>query len=246
LRIARLLFLVAGLVAGSHDARAAEAGRRLSIVVHRGGGRVLAGHHDDARRFVSFTLKTTGRSEVTMPAFEGTEAEWRGMLSCARSQYSGLPIDLVETPPANGEYLLVMVGGSPRNMGKTNMWGWASTGDFAVVRRGVGFVFSAEHRVKDRAIALCETLTHELGHMIGLQHSTDCNEVMDARAACTNRDYAHGRLRGFHEANRLALESSLAAWAKHADVRDAQITNAASQAPTTPKSVAPRKRRTAP
>jgi len=182
LPVARLLFLVAGLVAGTHVARAAEAGPRLSVVVHRGGGHVVAGNHDDARRRISYTLQTTGRSEVTMPAFEGTDSEWREMLSCARAQYRGLAVDLVETPPANGEYLFVMVGGSPRNLGKTNMWGWASTGDAAVVRRGVGFVFSAEHHAKDRAIALCETLTHEVGHMIGLQRSTSCNDVMAPRS----------------------------------------------------------------
>lgn len=228
--------MVLGIVRGSHGAaastshdnspaantqRAVGARPRLSVVVHRGGGRVVAGDYDDAKRWISHTLQTTGRSEATMPAFEGTEAEWRGMLSCARSQYSGLPVDFVEQPPATGDYLLVVVGGSPRDMGQQRIWGWASAGSRTVVPKGVGFVFSAAHRVKDRTIALCETLTHEVGHMIGLAHSADCDDVMSP--ACTNRDYKNGRLRRFRQATWSVLVSSLAAWTKRSKDPETRI-----------------------
>ena len=151
-----------------------------------------------------------------MPAFEGSDAEWRGMLSCARSQYVGLPVDFVEKAPATGDYLLVVVGGSPANMGMSRMWGWASAGAKEVVPHGVGFVFSADHRAHDRTIALCETLTHEVGHMIGLDHSKDCNDVMSTNAACKNRDYKHGRIRGFQQVNWSTLTASLASWTRSA------------------------------
>jgi hypothetical protein len=196
-------------------------------VLNRGGGRVLAGDYDDARHWVSHTVQTTGRSEATIPAFEGTDAEWRAVLSCVRSEYRGLPVDFVEKPPTLGEYLLVMVGGLPAELGQVRLWGWSSTGMRAVVPNGVGFVFSAAHRAKDRTIALCETLTHEVGHMLGVAHSTDCDDVMSLNPGCKDRDYRSGRLRGFRPATWSVLVSSLAAWTKfHAHPNTLLIDNA--------------------
>jgi len=217
-RVTGLLVLAFGIVghatSASADApRASCATPRLTVVVHRGGGRVVAGEYDNARRWVSHTLKTTGRSEVTIPAFEGSDAEWRGMLSCARSLYAGLPVDFVEKPPAAGDYLMMVVGGSARSLGLTRIWGYSSTGARAVVPNGVGFLFSADHPDEGRTDALCVTLTHEVGHMIGLDHSTDCTDVMSTTVECKHRDTSH-RLRGFQQANRSTLASSLATWAQ--------------------------------
>lgn len=219
-----------GIVAGSNaisranTQRRALAAPRLSVVVHRGGGRVVAGDYDNARRWVSHTVKTTGRSEVTMPAFEGSDAEWRALMSCTRSQYAGLPVDIVEKPPATGDYLLVVVGGVSQYLGQARLWGLASAGAHTVVPNGVGFVFSADHRGKDRSTALCITLTHELGHMIGLEHSSDCNDVMSTTVECKRRDNKH-KLRGFQQANWSTLASSLATWSKAST--ETRITDAA-------------------
>lgn len=201
---------------GSHVASASNSDRpHLTVVVQRGGGRVLAGDYDDAKRRISHTVQSTGRSEVVMPAFEGTDAEWRGMLSCAQSQYRGLPVELAEKPPATGDYLLVFVGGSSRNLGQSRIWGLSSAGSRAVVPNGVGFVFSADDKLSDRTLALCMTLTHEVGHMLGLDHSSDCNDVMSTSVQCKQFEY---KLRGFRPANWSILAGSLAAWTKaHAD-----------------------------
>lgn len=210
-------------VPAANTQRARAARPRLVVVVHRAGGRVAAGDSDDARRWVSHTVKTTGRSAVTLPAFEGTDAEWRGMLSCTRAQYRGLPVDFVESPPATGDYLLAVVGGSARTIGQTKLWGLASAGSRAVVPKGVGFVFSADHRVKDRAAALCVTLTHEVGHMLGLKHSADCTDVMSTAVDCQRREAKYERVRGFRQENWSVLGSSLAAWAKRGNDQETRI-----------------------
>lgn len=213
--------VVLGVVRGSHGASAAVSAPHLTVVVQRGGGRVVAGEYDDAKRRVSHTVQTTGRSEVTMPAFEGTDAEWRGLMSCTRSQYRGLPVDFVEQAPASGDYLLVFVGGSARNLGQTQIWGLSSAGSRAVVPHGVGFVFSADDKLDNRGLALCMTLTHEVGHMLGLDHSTDCNDVMSTAIQCKQFEY---KLRGFRPANRSILESSLASWAKAHEDPETRVT----------------------
>jgi len=105
-------------------------------------------------------------------------------------------------------------------------------------------VFSAAHRVKDRTIALCETLTHEVGHMLGLDHSADCDDVMNiTNAACNSRDYTRGSLRGFRRDNWADLASSLAAWSRH--VPDAQIASTTKDQPQTSRArVVPPRRKT--
>jgi len=245
-----MLFVVLGTVgywgnnapAAANTQYAPAAGPHLSVVVYRGGGRVVAGDYDDAKRWVSHTVQTTGRSEATIPAFEGTDAEWRAMLSCTQSQYRRLPVDFVEKPPATGDYLLVVVGGSARSLGQTRIWGLASTGVRAVVSKGVGFVFSADHRAKNRTTALCVTLTHEVGHMIGLDHSADCSDVMSTTAECKRRDSKQGGLRGFQQANWSVLASSLAAWAKGRDPETRITDRATDKAQKTRALVVPHKK----
>jgi hypothetical protein len=198
-----------GITSVSHDARAA--GRsRLSVVVQRGGGRVTAGDWDNSSRLISRIVAEAGRAAVTMPAFEGTDAEWQAMLACVRAQYRGLPVDLVEAPPPDDAYLLLLVGGRPQALGKAGLWGLSSTGMKEVVPKGVGFVFSAEVRGNARGVPLCETVAHEVGHMIGLSHTDNCADLMSSNLACAKR--VRGQLRRFSRPSWTILTRSLAAW----------------------------------
>ena len=173
----------------------------LQVHVTGTGGRVTAGEADNGPQWISRALYNAGYSYADIPAFEGTAAEWQFMITCAQNHFAGFPIQLVDTAPTTGDYVTVVVGGQAAHMGQTNMWGWASMGDKAVVVRGMGFVFSQDHGPTQRA-DLCQTLAHEIGHLVGLDHTQDCGDLMETPRNCERT--------GFLERSRAALAVSLA------------------------------------
>lgn len=176
----------------------------LVVYVHGGGGHITGADYDDAPSFASGSLKHAGYSATDIAPFEGTRDEWRQMMACTRRHFAGLPVAIVDRRPASGDFLMLVVGGTAADVGKSDIWGWASTGDARVVERGVGFAFSAEHQVADRAAALCDTAAHEIGHMLGLPHSDDCRDIMSVNHGCERTT--------FLAPNRAILAASLAAW----------------------------------
>lgn len=173
----------------------------LQVHVTGTGGRVTAGEADNGPQWISRALYNAGYSYADIPAFEGTAAEWQFMMTCTQNHFAGFPIQLVDTAPTTGEWVTVVVGGQAAHMGQTNMWGWASMGDKVVVERGMGFVFSQDHGPTQRA-ALCETLAHEIGHLVGLDHTQECGDLMETPRSCPRT--------GFLEQSRAVLATSLA------------------------------------
>lgn len=182
----------------------APPGPRLTIYVHGWGGRFHGGDRDDAAAGVSSSIRNFGLAYADLPAFEGTQDEWTQMMACARRHFTGLPVELTHDRPATDDYLMVIVGGRASDLNTTGAWGWASQGDHAVIERGVGFVMSADHQVADRAGALCESLAHEIGHLLGVAHTDDCRDLMSNNRACARV--------GFLDHSRGVLEASLARW----------------------------------
>ena len=174
-----------------------------ALVVHLDGwgGRVHAGPRDDAGADVSNIVTEAGLAHVDVPAFEGTALEWIALEACVARAYAGLPITLVRRPPSERPYVRVIVGGSAAMLGPTDRWGVASTGPGTVVTDGVGFVFSADHQTTTRGLDLCQSVSHELGHLIGLPHTPDCRDLMSDDRSCPHE--------AFSELSRARLEASL-------------------------------------
>jgi hypothetical protein len=171
----------------------------LQVYVTGAGGRVTAGEADNGPQWISRSLYNAGYSYADIPAYEGTAEEWRAMMTCAQNHFAGFPVQLVESVPS-GDYLTVVVGGQAAHLGHAAIWGIASMGDHAVVRHGMGFVFSQDHGVQRGE--LCATLAHEIGHLVGLDHTSDCGDLMEVPRNCTRT--------GFLERSRAALAVSLA------------------------------------
>jgi len=179
----------------------------LPVFINGSGAHIVAGDRDDASGFVSAAVKSVGLESADLPAFEGTQEEWQSMLSCTQRYFSGLPVTLVDQQPEGGDYLMVVVGGRAGNVVREDFWGWAPTmNDRSIVERGIGFVFSADHQVDGRSGRLCETLGHEIGHLLGLPHAPDCHDVMSDNSGCT----WDGPRGGFLADNWASLASTLA------------------------------------
>jgi hypothetical protein len=175
------------------------------VYLHGGGGRILGGTLSDAPRWVSRTVAFHGLAHANFPAFEGTQDEWRYMMSCSQNYFAGFPVTLVDQQPSSGNYLLAVVSGSASILG-TNAWGQADMDVGRITERATGFVFSADHRTDHRAQRLCESLTHEIGHMLGLDHADQCSDVMSANTSCV----WDGASPGFLDHNRSLLAANLA------------------------------------
>ncbi len=156
----------------------APAGLALTVYVNGAGGVVHAGT-DDPAAMRSDIVALHGQQAIELPAFEGTRAEWTGMMACVQGHFAGLPVRIVDRAPAGADHLMIMVGGRPEHTGSTDgEWGRAPMAEGAVSPRGVAFAFSAAMRF-ERTAAMCQTVAHEVGHMLGLDHRQDCADLMN-------------------------------------------------------------------
>lgn len=133
---------------------------------------------DDARSGTSRLVALAGRSYMDVPPFEGTTAEWAEMQACMAQGVVGLPIVFTERPPERGHFMRLMIGGEGSMLGHDQVWGVATRTPDKVLKRGIGFVFSTELQNPSRLRDLCWTGLHELGHLLGLDHSAQCDDVM--------------------------------------------------------------------
>lgn len=153
----RAVFLSVVLV--SLAGPAAAAARPVTVVMERG-GRVLS-------------------DDVTIPRFGGGDQTWRGVVACVRDQFAPFQVDLVEAAPARGAYITVLVGGRASSLGYDDQVtsGVAPyTGD--VIANAVVHVFSQGGRGERDVASLCAVAAHEIGHALGLDHSTTCGDLM--------------------------------------------------------------------
>jgi hypothetical protein len=130
-------------------------------------------------------------------------------MACTQTYFADFPVTLVDQQPATDDYLLAVVGGN-MTLFKMIAWGEADTGSDGIYEGGTAFVFSDDHQTDHRAQRICETLAHEIGHMLGLDHVDACQDLMSANASCV----WDGPRPGFLDENRAKLVKHLMRFGK--------------------------------
>lgn len=133
------------------------------------------------------------QSSVQVPAFD--HSPWgadRGQVIAAivdgvRQDFADYQVTVTTTRPQSGDYTMVMMGGSPGNIGQQGGIGLAPLDNGNWNPSDIGFVFTSEmagYGYDTRHVAW--VTSHEFGHSFGLDHIQPNDDIMHPTA------YHHG------------------------------------------------------
>jgi hypothetical protein len=153
------------------------------VYLHRGAITLKGGARDDATRNVSGIVGRTGKQEVRLRGYRGSDAQWKRIVSCVRATFRPFDIEFVEERPESDDYFMVTIGSRPRDIGyKDSRVGGLAPFNGTVIPDAVVFVFADS--LGNRRRAICNTIAEEVGHAYGLDHIYDCSDVMTYLPDC--------------------------------------------------------------
>lgn len=157
-----------------------------TFYLNRGGGTYTSsGYANNSSTNTSSIVDGT----VTIGAYQGSEAQWNSIVACVREQFAPWNVEVTDVDPGSAVHLEAVVGGHPSDLGYSgNVGGVAPLyGDCTVVERAIGFVFADIYGNNTRA--LCETIAHEIGHSVGLDHEYMCEDPMTYLYGCGDKAF---------------------------------------------------------
>jgi hypothetical protein len=138
------------------------------------GGTIEAGRENAAMNR-STVAWGRGYRAVNVPGYSRGASSWNSVVRCVESQFRGLNVTVTDRRPRSGSYIMMAVGGSPSMLGLGRFVGGIAPYNGDVIEGSIGFVFE---RGLSGERQICESIAHEIGHTLGLDHSTLCTDTM--------------------------------------------------------------------
>lgn len=164
--------------------RQASSAKKRLLYVHRKGGKYTRSpkspKYDDAR--VNRSMMLIG-AEATVPASSLSDAQWGELMSCVREIFAPFNVEVTDTEPRRlfrrlpKTHMEVVMTSNSSVIGHTEDLAGIATRyrNGSTADNGVGWVFEDQHA---SVIEMCETVAHEAGHLFGLDHVMQDNDVM--------------------------------------------------------------------
>jgi MYXO-CTERM domain-containing protein len=116
---------------------------------------------------------------AVIPALNTAQFDWPTIVQCVKNSFRPFGVIVTETEPTGVPYVEAVVGGSGgREVGRpdNDLFGIAATDTFCTLyRTGIAFNFAGTHvsafpNATVRNQEMCNTIAHEVGHVLGLEH----------------------------------------------------------------------------
>jgi hypothetical protein len=150
------------------------------------GASLAHGAADDATTMPLQSL--LAQSSVSFPAFDGSVAAPRvtraeavaAVVDRVRTRLAPYAVDVTTTRPTSAPYSVVLVGGTPANIGAAAGEGGLANEDCGnLYDRDVSYVFAGElDPARGGVVATANTVLHEVGHAFGLLHTVEHLDLM--------------------------------------------------------------------
>jgi len=157
-------------------------GETRVVFLNRRGGTYTRGSNNSSSNVSSIP----SAASVTIPAYEGSEADWQSLVSCVRSQYTRFNVQITDVDPAAATHIETVVGGTSSLLGYASNVGGVSPFNCGVISRSIAFVFS---RAYGSVRGECEAVAHEVGHSLGLEHEYLCQDPMTYLSGCGSKTF---------------------------------------------------------